>query len=56
MQDEAVVTSVHEPHTVEVMNRDVALDCTRAQEPGWSPRYRSFVEGAASAYAEWCAR
>ncbi len=56
VQDGAVATSVHEPHTVEVMNRDVALDCMRALETGWSPRYRSFNEGAASAYAEWCAR
>jgi nucleoside-diphosphate-sugar epimerase len=55
MQDEAVATSVHEPHTVEVMSRDVALDCTRAQETGWSPHY-GFAEGAASAYAEWRAR
>lgn len=56
MQNEALVASVHEHHTVEVMNRDVALDCIRAQEAGWSPRYRNFQEGAASAYAEWCAR
>jgi nucleoside-diphosphate-sugar epimerase len=56
MQDEAVVTTVHESHTIDVMNRDVALDCTRAQETGWSPRYRTFDEGAASAYAQWCAQ
>lgn len=56
MQDEAAVTSVHERHTVEVMNCDVALDCTHARQAGWSPRYRNFDEGATSAYAEWCAR
>jgi nucleoside-diphosphate-sugar epimerase len=56
MQDDAEVSRLHDPHTVEVMNRDIALDCTRAQETGWAPRYRSFVEGAAAAYAEWCTR
>lgn len=56
MQSETVVNSVLEQHTVDVMNLDVALYCARAQEIGWSPRYRSFDEGAASAYAEWCAQ
>lgn len=56
MQNEALVASVHEQHTVEVMKRDVALGCTRARETGWSPRYRSFEEGATPAYAEWCTR
>jgi len=56
MQSDTVVSSILEPHTVEVMNRDVALRSTRAQEIGWSPRYRSFDEGVASAYAEWCAQ
>jgi nucleoside-diphosphate-sugar epimerase len=54
--DEALATSVHEQHTVEVMKRDVALDCSDARELDWSPRYRSFEEGAATAYAEWCAQ
>jgi nucleoside-diphosphate-sugar epimerase len=54
--DEALVTSMHEPHTVEVMRRDVALDCNPARELDWFPRYRSFEEGAATAYAEWCAQ
>jgi hypothetical protein len=56
MQSETVVNSILEPHTVQVMNLDVALHSTRAQEIGWSPRYRSFDEGAAPAYAQWCAR
>jgi hypothetical protein len=38
------------------MNLDVALSATRAQAIGWSPRYRSFDEGVAPAYAEWCAQ
>jgi nucleoside-diphosphate-sugar epimerase len=54
--DEALVTSVQEQHTVDVMKRDVALDCNDARELDWSPRYRSFEEGAATAYAEWCAQ
>ena len=54
--DEALVTSVHEQHTVDVMKRAVALDCQDARELDWSPRYRSFEEGAATAYAEWCAQ
>ncbi|HEY7638260.1 MAG TPA: NAD-dependent epimerase/dehydratase family protein [Steroidobacteraceae bacterium] len=53
--DDATVASVHAQHTLDVMNRDVALDSTRANELDWSPRYRSFDEGAATAYAEWCA-
>lgn len=56
MEDEAVVTSVHERHTVEVMKRAVALDSSEARELDWSPRYCSFEEGAAAAYAEWCAQ
>jgi nucleoside-diphosphate-sugar epimerase len=56
MQSATVVNSILEPHTVQVMNLDVALHSTRAQEIGWSPRYRSFDEGAAPAYAQWCAR
>jgi nucleoside-diphosphate-sugar epimerase len=55
MQSETVVSSTLDPHTVQVMNLDVALRSTRAHEIGWSPRYRSFDEGAAPAYAEWCA-
>jgi nucleoside-diphosphate-sugar epimerase len=56
MEREAVVASVHEQHTVDVMKRDVALDSTRASELDWSPRHRNFEEGAATAYAEWCAQ
>ena len=56
VQSEAVVNGILEPHTVEVMKRDVALSATRAQAIGWSPRYRSFDEGVAPAYAEWCAQ
>jgi Nucleoside-diphosphate-sugar epimerases len=54
--DDAIVTSVHEQHTVDVMKCDVALDCNDARELDWSPRYPSFEEGAATAYAEWCAQ
>jgi nucleoside-diphosphate-sugar epimerase len=53
-QSESVVSSILDPHTIQVMTLDVALRSTRAQEIGWSPRYRSFDEGAAPAYAEWC--
>jgi nucleoside-diphosphate-sugar epimerase len=53
VEDEAVVARVHEPHTIEVMKRDVALDAAHASEIDWSARYRSFEEGAAAAYAEW---
>ena len=56
MQSDTVVSSVLDPHTIQVMNLDVALPCTRAQEIGWSPHYRSFDEGAAPAYAQWCAQ
>lgn len=56
MQSEAMVRSILEPHTVDVMNLDVALLATREQEIGWSPRYRTFDEGAAPAYAQWCAQ
>jgi nucleoside-diphosphate-sugar epimerase len=56
MQSETVVQSVLEPHTVDVMRLDIALRSTRAQEIGWSPRYRTFDEGAAPAYAEWYAQ
>lgn len=52
--DEALVTGVHEQHTVEVMQRDVALDRNDPRALDWSPRFRSFEEGAATAYAEWC--
>ena len=52
--DEVLVASVHEQHTVDVMKCDVALHCDDARELDWSPRYRSFEEGAATAYAEWC--
>jgi nucleoside-diphosphate-sugar epimerase len=51
---DALVTSAHELHTVDVMKHDVALRCN--DELGWAPRYRSFEEGAATAYAEWCAQ
>lgn len=54
MQSDTVVNSVLDPHTIQVMNLDVALRSTGAQKIGWSPRYRSFDEGAAPAYAEWC--
>jgi nucleoside-diphosphate-sugar epimerase len=54
MEGESTVAGVHERHTVDVMKRDVALGCERARELDWSPRYRSFAEGAAPAYAEWC--
>jgi len=53
MEDESVVARVHEQHTIDVMKRDVALGATRAREIDWSPRYRSFADGAAAAYAEW---
>lgn len=56
MQSDTVVSSVLDPHTIQVMNLDVALPSARAQEMGWSPRYRSFDEGAAPAYAQWCAQ
>ena len=56
MQSETVVSNILDPHTVEVMNLDVALLSSRAREIGWSPRYRSFDEGAAPAYAQWCAQ
>jgi nucleoside-diphosphate-sugar epimerase len=54
--DEAIVASVHEQHTVDVMKCDVALDCSATRELDWSPRYRSFEESAVAAYAEWCAQ
>ena len=56
MQSEFAVNSVLDPHTIEVMHRDVALHSTHAQEIGWSPRYRTFDEGAAPAYAQWRAQ
>jgi nucleoside-diphosphate-sugar epimerase len=56
MEDEAMVASIHEQHTLDVMKRDVALSSMRAREVDWSPRYRTFEEGAAPAYAEWCAQ
>jgi len=56
MQPETVVKDVLDEHTVAVMHRDIALRSTRAQEIGWSPRYRTFDEGAAPAYAQWCAQ
>lgn len=55
VEDEAVVARVHESHTIDVMQRDVALDAAHARQIDWSPRYRSFEEGAAAAYAEWSA-
>jgi nucleoside-diphosphate-sugar epimerase len=54
--DEPIVMSAHEQHTIEVMKLDVALDSSNAREIDWSPRYRSFDEGAATAYAQWCAQ
>ena len=56
LAEEPIVTSAHEQHTVEVMKLDLALDSSNARELDWSPRYRSFEEGAATAYAEWCAQ
>ena len=56
MQSDTVVNSILERHTIEVMKLDVALPGTRAREIGWSPRYRSFEEGAAPAYAQWSAQ
>jgi nucleoside-diphosphate-sugar epimerase len=55
-ESESIVASVHEQHTVDVMKRDVAIDSARTRELDWSPRYRNFEEGAAAAYAEWCAQ
>ncbi|HKU16750.1 MAG TPA: NAD-dependent epimerase/dehydratase family protein [Steroidobacteraceae bacterium] len=55
-ESESAVADMHDPHTIEVMKRDVALDPTRARELDWSPRYSSFDDGAAPAYAEWCAQ
>jgi len=55
-QSEAVVRRVLDPHAVDVMNLDIALHSTLAQEMGWSPRYPTFDEGAGSAYAQWCAQ
>lgn len=52
--DEAIVTSAHEQHTLDVMKLDVALDSRNARELDWSPRYRSFEQGAATAFAQWC--
>jgi nucleoside-diphosphate-sugar epimerase len=54
--DDPLVTSVHEQHTLDVMKRDVAVDCNNARGLDWSPRYPTFEEGAATAYAEWCAQ
>lgn len=54
MENEEIAASVHEPHTVDVMKRDVALGSERSRDLDWSPRYRSFEAGAAPAYAEWC--
>lgn len=56
MQSEDAVASVHDAHTVDVMKLNVALGSARAHELGWSPRYRNFEDGAAPAYAEWCAQ
>jgi hypothetical protein len=51
-----VVNSALEPHTIAVLQLDVALHSTHAHEIGWSPRYRTFDEGAAPAYAQWSAQ
>lgn len=56
IQSEAAVARVQDAHTVEVMKVNVALGSARAHELGWSPRYRDFEDGAAPAYAEWCAQ
>jgi len=54
--DETIARNVHEQHTVDVMKLDVALDSSDTSALDWSPLYRSFEEGAAAAYAEWCAQ
>ena len=56
MQSETVVNGSLESHTIDVMRLDIALHSTRAQAIGWSPRYPSFDQGAASAYAQWSAQ
>lgn len=56
VQSDDAVARVQDAHTVDVMKLDVALGSARAHELGWSPRYRSFEDGAAPAYAEWCAQ
>jgi nucleoside-diphosphate-sugar epimerase len=40
-------------HTVDIMGRDVAVLPRRSLALGWRPRYASFREGAAAAFAEW---
>jgi nucleoside-diphosphate-sugar epimerase len=42
-------------HTVDVMQRDVALLPARGLALGWAPATPSFRDGAAAAYAEWAA-
>jgi nucleoside-diphosphate-sugar epimerase len=42
-------------HTIDIMQRDVALVPARALALGWAPAVPSFRAGAAAAYAEWVA-
>lgn len=54
MQDsESQVRAVLDPHTVDIMQRDVALHASASIGSGWSPRFGHLTAGLASAYADW---
>ena len=40
-------------HTVDIMERDVAVSTARAIALGWKPQFASFAAGAATAFQEW---
>jgi nucleoside-diphosphate-sugar epimerase len=40
-------------HTVDIMERDVAVSTARAVALEWRPRFASFAAGAATAFQEW---
>lgn len=52
-QDEPQVRAVLDAHTIDLMQRDVALHARASLGLGWSPRFRDLPAGIASAHADW---
>ena len=53
LQNEAGTRDVLDPHAIDVMKRDVALDSPRARALRWSPRHPDFAAGVTDAYGQW---
>lgn len=52
-ESESQVRAVLDPHTVDLMQRDVALSASASIGLGWSPQFGDLPAGVAAAYADW---